>query len=176
MKHLLNQCVQIRLKTPKDAYDCYVIFLSNSIRMITTPPDQPIQASISGSVGSFLGLLLSRDPRFAAQHGLSVEGDPQTLLYLEQRLSTIGIDWAEFISKFTGDSLAHGLEQTFKKHRKNVRQFCKNGFHQVIDYLTDDQQCLAPKPLLNRFLDDVDEFRAAVDRLDAQLQHTGGSA
>lgn len=140
------QSLQITLETPKDSYAIYLLF--SEIEFISaTPvaPNKPVNASIKGSVGSFFSLLLSQNPRFAASHGLSFEGDPQTLLILEQWLSVL-----EFA--------------------QSIRQFCKDCLGNVLDYCIDDKRSIAATPLVDDFLNKVDQLRAGIDRLEARLQ------
>lgn len=142
---MTHQCLQITLETPEDAYSIYLIF--SEIEFISLTPVLPqntINASIKGSVGAFLSLLLSQNPRFAASHGLSFEGDAQTLLILEQWLSVLQI--AEPIGKT-----------------------CKDWLKNILDYGMDDAQSLAPAPLVDVFFNKVDQLRTEIDRLEARL-------
>lgn len=141
----MNYCVQLILQIDSKSYCLYCHFSEIEFLALTlAPPDCAIQASLQGSVGAFLSLLLSKNPTFATQQGLLIEGDPEVLRLLEQ--------WSNI---FEFETI--------------IRTLIKKRFQQMIDFKMNDEQSLAPKPLMDQLFNQIDDFRTHVNHFEARL-------
>ncbi len=137
-------------------------------RFETVDASTTINAHISATPATFIGLFLNKDIHQALKQGLIFEGDPEFLALLKQWFSDCQIDWAEILSNYLGDSFAHKMEsmvhKLIPKGRKRVQDFCTN----VGEYAV-DEGLITPAPLLDPFLEAVDALRAGVERLEAKI-------
>lgn len=128
----------------------------------------PRHAHIAASLPVFISLGLHKNIRQSMEQGLIFEGDPETLHLVEQWFGACQIDWAEMIAIYGGDSLAHSLESQIPRWRAKRGRQWRDLCASLGEYCVEEGLCV-PRPLLNAFLQGVDELRAGIDRLEAKL-------
>lgn len=124
--------------------------------------------------GSPLDLMRSGDKRngpkqlFAGR--VTIEGDIELAQRFGDILGGLDIDWEEQLAKLTGDIFAHEVGTLARKAthwgRRSGTMFGLN----LAEYLTEEVRLVPQRDELNRFLNDVDQLRDDLARLDARLQ------
>lgn len=99
----------------------------------------------------------------------SIEGDTQLGAEFSRILSEVEIDWEDLLSKFVGDIIADEIGQV----AYNSREWAQDR-HQALrtntsEYLLEDAQLTPATEEVNYYLDQVDELRMSVDRLEAKI-------
>ncbi|EOB3568165.1 hypothetical protein CRN61_07735 [Vibrio vulnificus] len=129
--------------------DCY---LSLKLAML---PDLKEQANIT---------------KLIKQDKLILEGDIQLAQKFAQLISDAKPDVEEWVSRVTGDVVAHSLAQGVKNVGGFVGRQAKKQQHHLAQVITEEWR-LAPGPLeVAYFCDQVDDAKSDLARLEARLQ------
>lgn len=122
---------------------------------------------IKATVLSLLRLALGSDYQVMLNSGkLQIEGDIELANQLNTVLKNIDIDWEEIASKYMGDATAHQIG-IFSKRFKNYRDRSVENFKlDVSEYLQEESRIVPTKLELDKFLNNVDELEADIDRLE----------
>jgi ubiquinone biosynthesis protein UbiJ len=99
----------------------------------------------------------------------SIEGDTQLGAEFSRILSEVEIDWEDQLSKFVGDIIADEIGQV----AYNSREWAKDKGQAIrvntSEYLIEDAQLTPATEEVNYYLNQVDELRMSVDRLEAKI-------
>jgi ubiquinone biosynthesis protein UbiJ len=101
----------------------------------------------------------------------SIEGNTHLGAEFSRILSEVAIDWEQILSQFVGDTVAYQAGQLVTGSAKWLKER-----HQILqadtnEYLTEEAQLTPAEAEINRYLDQVDELRMSVDRLEARINH-----
>ncbi len=166
MAELSHQTIEVHITTLKKNF--YFGFKNSEIQLYKTPTENT-NATIKGPLTAFLKLALTKDPHAAARLGLTLAGDPNTLQTLQQFFSSLDIDWEELLSHWTGDIVAHKISSFSRIAQKKQKSFLKSSSQMVSEYLQEESGILPTHPEVTCFFNEVDELRAATDRLEARM-------
>ncbi|MGD8112412.1 ubiquinone biosynthesis accessory factor UbiJ [Vibrio sp. TRT 17S01] len=167
LSRLKGQVIQIHLK---EVDKTLTFIFSQQIDVL---------ANYEGEPDCYLSLNLSVLPELRDQSNITklikqdkvvLEGDIQLAQKFSQLMTDCKPDIEEWLSRLTGDVVAHTLVQGVN----NVGQFAKSRFikHQnhLAQVITEEWK-LAPAPLeVAYFCDQVDEVKSQAARIEAQLQ------
>ena len=138
-----------------------------------------VLAGYEGEPDCFLSLSLSVLPelrqqpditRLIKQDKLELKGDHQLAQQFAQLMVDCKPDIEEWLSRVTGDVVAHTLVQGAKDVGCWVKQQAQRKQHHLAKALTEEWK-LAPAPLeIAHFCDQVDDLREAVERAEHKLQ------
>ncbi|EHK9017470.1 SCP2 domain-containing protein [Vibrio vulnificus] len=129
--------------------DCYL-----SLKLVVLP-DLKEQANIT---------------KLIKQDKLLLEGDIQLAQKFAQLISDAKPDVEEWVSRVTGDVVAHSLAQGVKNVGGFVGRQAKKQQHHLAQVITEEWR-LAPGPLeVAYFCDQVDDAKSDLARLEARLQ------
>ena len=101
---------------------------------------------------------------------VAVGGDgalAREILYVAQNLEW---DAEEDLSRVFGDVIAHRMVSAASQLRRWQRDRARNMSIAMAAYWTDENQLIAPKPDIERFVRDVDTLRDDVARLEKRIQ------
>ena len=125
-------------------------------------------ATISGKVNTLRTLLSGNEAIYSGD--VKIEGDIGMTQHLRQILSNIELDWQEALSPIAGDAITHRIDvaqaqlmEWFKRTRGAAKMNLR-------EYLQEEAELLAPSSELETFCEEVDELRAAADRVAAKVQ------
>ena len=129
--------------------------------------DGDVDITLTGTLAALRTLQTGNDALYRGD--VKIDGDMQLAKSLKEVISGVELDWQEWLSPVTGDTVAHQLgiaaerfstwfDRTSSAMRDNTRE-----------YLQEEVELLAPSSEVDYFCSDVDELRACVDRLEAQL-------
>ncbi|EGQ7695904.1 SCP2 domain-containing protein [Vibrio vulnificus] len=138
-----------------------------------------VLANYEGQPDCYLSLKLAVLPdlkeqanitKLIKQDKLILEGDIQLAQKFAQLISDAKPDVEEWVSRVTGDVIAHSLAQGVKNVGGFVGRQAKKQQHHLAQVITEEWR-LAPGPLeVAYFCDQVDDAKSDLARLEARLQ------
>ncbi|EIV8468125.1 SCP2 domain-containing protein [Vibrio vulnificus] len=138
-----------------------------------------VLANYEGQPDCYLSLKLAVLPdlkeqanitKLIKQDKLILEGDIQLAQKFSQLISDAKPDVEEWVSRVTGDVVAHSLAQGVKNVGGFVGRQAKKQQHHLAQVITEEWR-LAPGPLeVAYFCDQVDDAKSDLARLEARLQ------
>ncbi|EHU5004648.1 SCP2 domain-containing protein [Vibrio vulnificus] len=138
-----------------------------------------VLANYEGQPDCYLSLKLAVLPdlkeqanitKLIKQDKLILEGDIQLAQKFAQLISDAKPDVEEWVSRVTGDVVAHSLAQGVKNVGGFVGRQAKKQQHHLAQVITEEWR-LAPGPLeVAYFCDQVDDAKSDLARLEARLQ------
>lgn len=136
---------------------------------LASPDDNDVpDVTLSGSLSALRSLLDGNDAVYKGD--VSIEGDIGVSQHLKKIFSELDPDWQEAISPYLGDTFTHRLDMAHSRLTDWFRR-SRNSFSQnTSDYLQEEVELLAPNSEITHFCLDVDDLRAAADRLDARIK------
>ncbi|EOA6544386.1 SCP2 domain-containing protein [Vibrio vulnificus] len=138
-----------------------------------------VLANYEGQPDCYLSLKLAVLPELREQANITklikqdkliLEGDIQLAQKFAQLITDAKPDVEEWVSRVTGDVVAHSLAQGVKNVGGFVGRQAKKQQHHLAQVITEEWR-LAPGPLeVAYFCDQVDEVKSDLARLEARLQ------
>lgn len=126
-------------------------------------------AVIEGTPLAFLRLATNAATTSIRAGGMDVRGDAEVAEGFRRLLEAARPDFEEELSRFTGDVAAH----TFAGFARDALAFGQRAgdafARNVSEYLTEESRDVPVRLEVEEFLDGVDRFREAVDRLEARV-------
>jgi len=113
---------------------------------------------------------LGKEPDHLFSNEIAIHGNVQFAKQLQDLLEGFEFDWEQQLARFTGDTLAypiaHGLRQ--------FKQWAAESHHSMklntSEYLKEEIKLLPDSSQVNRFLSDIDQVRADVERMEARVK------
>ncbi len=170
LETLEHKCVSIQIKAEEASQTFFVIFSDNGIQTITQQ-EREADVHIGGSIRSFYHLLISKNMHYATKLGLSFSGDPTTLETLQRLFWTLEIDWEELLSYYTNDIFAYQLFSLLKTAHRQKTSIINTFAQNFSEYLKEESTLFSPKPKTDRFIQEVDDLRSNLDRLEIRMHH-----
>ncbi|MBB1074701.1 SCP2 sterol-binding domain-containing protein [Rhodoferax sp. 4810] len=102
---------------------------------------------------------------------IEIIGDNHSAQRLSDVFKHLDVDWEELLAQVVGDHLAHQISSQARTGGHWLQRSAERLTHEVRNYLYDDGQLLATHYELQRFLNDVDHYRDAVERLAVRIEH-----
>jgi len=100
---------------------------------------------------------------------LIIDGDTKVLQQFADLITELDIDWAQHLSSYTGDVLAHRLTTRAKNISSVIKEQSTNSKKALADYLKHEAK-LAISPLeFVHFSDQIDSLSQQVERLAQQV-------
>ncbi len=130
--------------------------------------DDSADTTITGSARALRSLSQGNDALYRGD--VSIEGDLHTGQQLKEILAGLDIDWEEFLAPLLGDALTHRLGSLSRQFGNWVTRTRSSLQQNSRDYLQEETQMLAPESQVRHYCRDVDELRAAADRLEARVR------
>jgi ubiquinone biosynthesis protein UbiJ len=100
---------------------------------------------------------------------VSIEGDVHLGVEFGRILSEVDIDWEDILSNFVGDIVADQAGQAAFNGKKWLKEIQQNMQSNTFKYLLEETQLMPAEEEVNYYLDQVDELRMSVDRLEAKI-------
>lgn len=130
----------------------------------TTPAD----TTISGSLTALRSLAGSNEAMYRGD--VTVEGDLSAGQQLKEIIAGIDPDWEEIVSSLLGDTLAYRLGAAGRRMGHWLERTRTSLEQDTSEYLQEEAEVLAPNSAVCDFCNEVDDVRAAADRLEARLR------
>lgn len=130
--------------------------------------DESADTTLTGTAAALRSLTAGNDALYRGE--VRIEGDLATGQQLKEILAGLDPDWEEFVAPLLGDTLTHKLGtmtrqlgQWMTRTRESLRENSR-------DYLQEEAELLATETQVRHYCDDVDDLRAAADRLEARVR------
>ncbi len=166
LTRLKGQVIQLHIK---ELDQSFTLVFSHQIDVL---------AAYEGQPDCYLSLSLTILPELREQANitqlikqdkLELQGDLQLAQKFAQLLSDCKPDIEEWLSRLTGDVIAHTLVQGMKNIHRQTRSYCQQQQHYAAQVITEEWR-FAPPPLeIADFCDQVDEVKSHAARLEAKL-------
>lgn len=145
-------------------------FSPNGVRVDPADSDVEPDASISATVPELIKMGLELDQAKAGLgSSVSVTGDIEVVQNFTTLLGELDIDWEEQLSRWMGDSAAHGIGQVVRGFHRWGRQTAQVLWMDVGEYLAEETQMLPHAEEVTTYVEGVDEIRDDVERLMARV-------
>lgn len=170
---LSGRCMEFSL--PSAALALTIEFIDGGVRVMSespAPPDVHVSGSPSALIRS-LGRAAEGGTHFP---GLTVEGDAELLSTFREMVTRVGFDPEEWLAPLLGGVTAHrlvgGLRKVFDWTRGNTRRMADHG----AEYLREETYDLARARDVGEWMNEVDDARDSLDRLEARLRRLEAGA
>lgn len=162
----------VRVNITRPGLSVLLLIVDNTIQLAQPDDDGGMEESADTIItGELLALRSLLDGNEAVyQRQVSIEGDIGTSAQLKQIIAGLDPDWQDAISPYLGDGLTHRLDvlqSDFKRWLQRTRQSTR---HNTSEYLQEEAELVAPNSEVRQLCDEVDDVRAAVDRLSVRVQ------
>ncbi len=136
------------------------------------PADGQVDATIKGSPLALMRLGVSDNAgETLLKSDVEIEGDSRVAESFSAILRDIDIDWEELLSRVIGDTLAHKTGKLVKNASDWLRESAEAMQLNTGEYVSEEIHLTPTASEINHFLEQVDETRMAVDRLEARVKH-----
>ncbi len=136
--------------------------------------DSSADTIITGDSVALRSLLRGNDAVYTGK--VKIEGDIGTSQQLKQIVAKLDPNWQDAIAPYLGDGLTHRLDVAQARFGGWLKRTRESARLNTSDYLQEEIEVLAPNSEVRQFCSDVDEVRAATDRLAARVQQQEASA
>ena len=133
--------------------------------------------TLTGTAPAVVGLLW-REQHSLAGSGVAISGDIGLLHKLQQILANLELDWEQLLyeairratTPAAADVLSYPITRLLRDSAAQVRHHAQVAPDWMHDYLTEEIRLLPSHHEVAAFAGEVDEVRAATDRLEARLR------
>lgn len=153
----------------------YFLPAASGIQVLGNYPDPEdggvLDATIHGSTMALIRLSISKNSgETLLKSDVEIEGDMRTAEKFSAVLREVDIDWEELLSTLIGDFLAHRAAKTTQDVKEWLSVSTETLKTNTAEYLTEDSDLSPTATEISEFIDQVDEIRQDVDRLDARIK------
>lgn len=174
LAELTGKLVKVVLHRPQLTFYCG--FAPEGI-LLFSYREEPADTTIHGSVTAVASLLW-RERHTLAGSGVEISGDVGLVHKLQQILANLEVDWEQILHEAIGkastpaaaDLLSFPITKFLRDSAAQVRRHVAVTPDWMRDYLTEELRMLPSPHEVAAFAADVDEVRAAADRLEARLR------
>ena len=168
-----GRCIEFTL--PSSELAMTVEFIDSGVRVTQEPPVPP-HVRVSGSPGALVRSLGRASDGATHFPGLTIEGDAELLDAFRDMVTRVGFDPEEWLAPMLGGVTAHrlvgGLRKAFDWTRDSTRRMADHG----AEYLREETYDLARGRDVDQWMNEVDDARDALERLEARLRRLEAGA
>ncbi|MEN8800751.1 MAG: SCP2 sterol-binding domain-containing protein [Thiogranum sp.] len=128
-----------------------------------------VDTQLTGSPLGFARLALGSREDTLFKGAVEIKGDTETGQQFQDLLANTDWDWEEQLSHITGDVIARQIGNVARLSGKFINDSRNTLEQDVSEYLQEEARLLPTGSEVGNFLEDVDQLRADVDRLDARI-------
>ena len=126
--------------------------------------------TITGSPMALIRLGISKNSgKTLSDSDASIEGDTHLGADFSHILGEVDIDWEELLSKHVGDVVAHHAGQVTSSSLEWLHESLEAMKLNTSEYLSEEAKLTPAEAEINYYLDQVDDLRMSVDRLEARI-------
>ncbi|HIO93563.1 MAG TPA: Sterol-binding domain protein [Leucothrix mucor] len=150
----------------------YFLPEKNNITVMGNYAGEP-DTTITGSPIALMRLGTSENSgKTLLESDASIEGDTHLGAEFSRILGEVDIDWEELLSKLVGDVVAHHAGQVTATGLNWLQESLEAMKLNTSEYLSEEAKLTPAEAEINYYLDQVDDLRMDVDRLEARVnQH-----
>jgi ubiquinone biosynthesis protein UbiJ len=140
--------------------------------MVLMDFDGEADVVIRGTPIALVKMALAKDQRDELFSGeVEIIGDTRVANQFSKLLSQLDIDWEEILSKGIGDIAAHKVGNIFRDMNAWFMRATDSAHLDAGEYLQEEIHLSPSNPELRKFINNVDNLREGIDRLEAKLKH-----
>lgn len=148
----------------------YFDIAENDIQVLGEYGGTP-DATISGSVSALVRLSQSDDSASAMlESDVEIHGDMRVAEAFSRLLSEASIDWEEILSKWFGDPAAHQAGKAVRLSSGWIKDSVESMKANSSEYMSEEARVVAAEAEVEMYMEDVDQLRFAVERLEARIK------
>lgn len=153
----------------------YFLPATSGIQVLGSYPDEEqggiVDATIHGSPIALIRLSTSDNAGEAMlKSDVEIEGDMQVAEKFSTILRDVNIDWEELLSKLVGDIVAHQAGQATRNVTGWLKDTREAMQQNTAEYLSEESGLAPAEAEINEFVEQVDDIRMDVDRLEARIK------
>ncbi len=131
-----------------------------------------VDATIHGSPMALMRLSTAENSGASMlESDVEIDGDMRVAEKFSAILKEVDIDWEELLSKLVGDIFAHQAGQVFRSGSDWFSQSLEAMKLNTSEYLSEETKVTPADAELDYYMDQVDELRMDVDRLQARINN-----
>ncbi len=135
------------------------------------PDDGEVDATITGSPLALMRLgTASNAGETLLKSDVEIKGDSRVAEHFSAILREVDIDWEEFLSRLVGDTVAHQAGEAARSSSEWIKESLDAMRMNTGEYLSEEARLTPTDSEINFFMDQVDQARMAVDRLEARIK------
>ncbi len=153
----------------------YFLPAASGIQVLGNYPDEEqggvVDATIHGSPMSLIRLSTAKNSgETMLKSDVEIDGDMRVAEKFSAILRDVDIDWEELLSKLVGDVVAHQAGQATRSAAAWLKETAEAMQLNTAEYLSEESGLAPAAAEINDFMDEVDELRMDVDRLEARIK------
>ena len=166
----------IRLHITGLDLNLYFLPSPSGIQVMGNYPDSDqggmVDATIHGSPMALIRLgTADNSGETLLKTDVEIEGDTRLAETFSEILGEVDIDWEELLSKLVGDIIAHQAGQVVHNMSGWLTETVDALKMNSAEYISEEAQLTPAEAEVRHFMDQVDEMRMGVDRLEARINH-----
>lgn len=134
--------------------------------------DRESDTLVKGSPGALFAMALPDDMQHWDKSGsrVHISGDATLARELERIFRKLDPDWEAPFTRVFGDVLGHQLARGLHRSSQFALKTAKSTGDMISDYLTEESKVLVHPVEMQNFVDEVDDLRDDVERLEARIR------
>lgn len=164
MAPLRNRVIRFEITAPRLVLT--LGFVETGVVVMRNFDGEP-DSTISGALQPLLDIRKDNAPLY--RRDVSIDGDMGVALEFKKFVAGLDIDLEGLIAPWTGGTIAHQITRFGSEFNRWIGRTASSFEQNVSEYLTEEVEWVAPDGEISRFINSVDELRAATDRLDARI-------
>jgi len=126
---------------------------------------------ITGNPPAFMRMVLGENtPALVGGGQMQITGDLELGQRFQKILKKIDLDWEEHLSRLVGDAAAHRAGYVARKFRGWLAHVATTVRQDFSEILVEESRLTPAREEVERFMDEVDDVRAATDRFEKRLE------
>ncbi|MEH6455776.1 MAG: SCP2 sterol-binding domain-containing protein [Cocleimonas sp.] len=135
-----------------------------------------VDATIHGSPMALMRLSTADNAGASMlESDVEIDGDMRVAEKFSAILKDVDIDWEELLSKLVGDIIAHQAGQVVRSGREWFSETVEAMKLNTSEYLSEEAKVTPADAEINYFMDQVDDVRMDIDRLEARVKNLQSS-
>ncbi len=148
----------------------FFIIVKNKHLELKNHYEGPIDASLTSGITQ---LLKSAGSESKISQDMELTGNIGLIQALTKIFKSVEIDFEEIMSKYLGDTVAHGLANALKEFKAFNVKLVKTKQENLTEYLQEEINLLIHPLRMSAFTDKIESLRDDVARLEAKVQLLG---
>ena len=131
---------------------------------------QQADATITGSSGELLSLLLNPDDKPLANRKISISGDAVFVQELFHALQDADIEWRDYLTPVLGDIVVQEFSELGRQAGDWGNEVRVNIKRSVNEYMKEEVRLVPDAAAIETFNNQLDQLKLALDRLEAGIE------
>ncbi len=129
-----------------------------------------VHVLVKGSPFALLKMARNKNDKPTSFNGdVEISGDLALGQHLQQMVSRLDLDWEELLSHKVGDVAAHQIGNIIRSFTGWAKESHTSLEQNISEYLRIEAELTPERVEIDHFMDDVDELRNGVDRLEQRI-------